>query len=242
MNSICIATYNGEKYIKEQLCSILSQINPEDEVIVSDDGSVDKTLEIVKALKDNRIKIIRNSGTHGSVSNFVFALKHTKGNYIFLADQDDVWKQSKYSTVCSYLENYDLVHHDSVVTDDNLKEINSSLYSILNNGTGILKNIKKSTYYGSHMAFKREVLKKAMPFPKTEEIGHDLWIGLVAELFFKPVFIEEKLILYRRHADAHCNIDFKSKRSLVMKIRGRMIMVFYIVKLMLTSRKRIKQD
>ena len=241
MNSVCIATYNGEKYIKEQLNSILSQIESDDEVIVSDDGSADNTLSIIHSINDSRIRVLYNKGKHGPVSNFVFALAHSKGDCIFLADQDDVWEPIKYSTMCSYLKNFDLVHHDSIVTDEDLHVINKSFYSVLHNGTGIFKNLKKSTYYGSHMAFRREVLETALPFPDTEEIGHDLWIGVVSELYYKPVFIPDKLMLYRRHTDAHCNIDFKSKRSIFSKIRGRIIMGFYIFKLLLFKRKGNKQ-
>ena len=102
MNSICIATYNGEKYIKEQLNSILSQINEDDEIIISDDGSQDKTLDVIQEITDSRIVIIKNdSRRHGIIGNFQNALKHANGEYIFLSDQDDVWCKEKYLTVAT---------------------------------------------------------------------------------------------------------------------------------------------
>ena len=86
MISVCVATYNGEKYIKEQLLSILSQIGLNDEVVVSDDHSNDSTIDIVKSLNDKRVKIIYNEGNRGYTSNFENALKHAKGDYVFISD------------------------------------------------------------------------------------------------------------------------------------------------------------
>ena len=89
--SVCIATYNGAKYIEEQVQSILYQLSEKDEIINSDDGSKDNTLAIIKSLNDARIKVIHNTLKHGLVSNFENAIKHADGDYIFLSDQDDIW-------------------------------------------------------------------------------------------------------------------------------------------------------
>lgn len=96
MISVCIATYNGEKFIKQQLTSILEQLAPADEIIVSDDNSKDNTRNIIEELNDGRIKIIDGPGMSSPTKNFEQALKHAKGDYIFLADQDDVWKRAKF--------------------------------------------------------------------------------------------------------------------------------------------------
>ena len=103
MNSICIATYNGEKYIHQQLTSILSQINIDDEVIISDDDSTDNTIEIIKSLNDKRIKII-HGGFHHFKWHFANALQHSKGEYIFLSDQDDIWVEGKYQACLNKLQ------------------------------------------------------------------------------------------------------------------------------------------
>lgn len=84
MNSVCVATYNGEKYIEEQLRSILIQLRPDDEVIVSDDGSTDRTCAIVESLADPRIRLLHHNG-HDFKQNFVHALQHAQGEYIFLS-------------------------------------------------------------------------------------------------------------------------------------------------------------
>ena len=94
MISVCIATYNGEKYIKEQLDSILPQLKKLDEIIISDDKSKDKTLKIIKTLNDSRIKIFTNP-KKGLISNFENAITKSSGDYIFLSDQDDIWHENK---------------------------------------------------------------------------------------------------------------------------------------------------
>lgn len=225
MNSICIATYNGEKYIKEQLLSILNQINDDDEVIISDDGSTDNTLTRITELNDDRITIIHNSGKKGCIYNFENALKKAKGDIIFLADQDDVWLENKYNIMLEQLNNTTLVASNSIVTDDQLTPIYNSFFEFYSSGSGIFKNIIKSTYFGSCMAFHRELLNYALPFPNSKEIGHDLWLGLIAELVGNVKFIPEKLIYYRRTESSFCQIGQKSNRSIFRKIYGRFIMI-----------------
>jgi len=89
MISVCIATYNGEKYIKEQLDSIINQLDKNDEIIISDDGSSDNTIKIIESYKDGRIVLYKNSFKN-VVLNFEFAIDKSKGDYIFLSDQDDI--------------------------------------------------------------------------------------------------------------------------------------------------------
>lgn len=84
MISVCIATYNGERFIKEQLLSIIGQLSPDDEIIISDDGSADNTLGIVRELNSPLIKIFTNTGEHGYTPNFENALSHAKGDYLSL--------------------------------------------------------------------------------------------------------------------------------------------------------------
>ena len=98
--SVCLATYNGEKYIKEQLDSILPQLSANDEIIISDDNSTDDTINIIRSLNDERIKIYVNK-TKGIVKNFENALNNASGDIIFLSDQDDVWKNDKVKKILS---------------------------------------------------------------------------------------------------------------------------------------------
>ena len=91
MISVCIATYNGEKYIREQLDSILVQLGPDDEIVVCDDRSSDRTLELIEGYRDSRIHVHRNEKNLGHVRNFEKAISLSRGDYLFLSDQDDVW-------------------------------------------------------------------------------------------------------------------------------------------------------
>lgn len=223
-----MATYNGEKFIREQLISILMQISKDDEVIISDDGSTDQTISIINDIKDPRIKIYINKGKHGVTFNFINALEKSSGDYIFLADQDDYWLPNKYGVTMEYLKRYDLIHSDSIVTDENLNVLNDSFYGMLRNGKGIIKNIVKSTYYGSHMAFSRKIFVNATPFPRTAEIGHDLWLGLVAEMTGNVAFINERLLYYRRHKEAYCQNCAINNRHIFKKMFGRLTMLRHI--------------
>src|SRR5688572_19081887 len=109
MISVCIPTFNGEKFIHRQLESIISQLSPDDEIVISDDSSSDNTLNIIKSLNDSRIKLLDNNHFRNPIFNLENALKHAKGDFIFLADQDDLWKENKVPLLLKKLNNYDLV-------------------------------------------------------------------------------------------------------------------------------------
>lgn len=239
MNSVCIATYNGEKYIEEQLQSILLQIQPDDEVIISDDNSTDKTTDIIKSLNDTRIRIVYNN-THCYIDNFANALNYSKGEIIFLSDQDDVWLPGKYERCVKELQEVDLVCTDCSVTDAQLQITAPSYFATNNAGKGILKNIFIDTYCGACMAFKRDILTAALPLPPTHNIGHDLWIGLVAEIIGKVRFIKTPYMLYRRHDESVTkvgNVLTRSKRPIWLKIWSRIEMLYYVCKFRLTHGK-----
>lgn len=232
MNSVCIATYNGEKYIEEQLRSILVQLRPDDEVIVSDDGSTDNTLGAVKAIRDERVRIV-HSHCHDVKGNFVNALEHARGDVIFLSDQDDVWLDGKYERCVKELEDVDLVCTNSMMTDENLRITNNDFFSIYHSGKGVLKNALNNTYYGSCMAFRHTLLKAALPMPSTKEIGHDIWLGIVAEMTGKTLFVKEPYLLYRRHSGTSTrttSLIGRSKRPLWKKLWSRVVVLYYICK------------
>lgn len=207
MISVCIATYNGSKYILEQLNSILKQLDINDEIIVSDDNSSDSTCNLIESLNDKRIVLLHHipqenvPGYIKATLNFENALKHANGDYIFLSDQDDVWCEDKVEKTMKYFrEGYDYVVSDAYVTDSNLNVISETRFV---KGENVHKNkflalVLATPYQGSCAAFKKSILKKALPFPVGIQ-SHDRWIGNVAAFYFKYKIIPEKLILYRRH-------------------------------------------
>lgn len=231
MISICIATYNGARYIGEQLASILKQLSAEDEVVVSDDGSTDGTLDIVRSFNDCRIRIVDGPQRHSPTLNFEWALRNAKGEYIFLADQDDVWLEGKVRRCVDELQMCDCVVSDARVTDSLLNTTSESLFQLMHVRRGRLSNLLwRNGYTGCCMAFKREVLSKALPFP-TDIPMHDIWIGNVAAFCGRLRFIDDRLLLFRRHdATASCN-GKGSTYSLWQKLSFRWHTLKNIVKL-----------
>ena len=231
MISICIATYNGARYIAEQLASILKQLSAEDEVVVSDDGSTDGTLDIVRSFNDRRIRIVDGPQRHSPTLNFEWALRNAKGEYIFLADQDDVWLEGKVRRCVEELQMCDCVVSDARVTDSLLNTTSESLFQLMHVRRGRLSNLLwRNGYTGCCMAFKRKVLSKALPFP-TNIPMHDIWIGNVAAFCGRLHFINDRLLLFRRH-DATASYNGKgSSYSIWQKLKFRWYTLKNIVKL-----------
>ena len=205
MISVCIPTFNGERYILSQLLSILPQLNTDDEIIISDDGSTDRTLVLIASLKDPRIKLIQHAYKRKEKFRYMYttrnlenALKHAKGDYIFLADQDDIWTENKVEILLGYLEKYTLVLSDCVVVDQDNGVIHSSYFELNGSRPGIVKNLLKNSYLGCCMAFRSSLLAKLMPI-SLFNVPHDIWIGLLAEKFGTVAFANQKLVRYRRH-------------------------------------------
>lgn len=236
--SVCMAVYNGERFIQAQCASILKQLSATDELIVSDDHSTDNTIAIIERFNDQRIKIVKNTLGKGAIKNFQHAISHAIGDVIFLSDQDDVWVDDKVKETLPLLEQHDIVISDAGIVDENLNEIAPSLLDYLGAGPGIMKNVVKSTHYGSCMAFKRSLLTYILPFPDTIEIGHDLWIGLVGKLLNKKIYyLRKPMILYRRHSAAFTVTgQGKSSRSLYKKMRGRVIILKEVIRFYLKHR------
>lgn len=228
MISVCIPTYNGEKYIRQQLDSILVQLNEGDEVIISDDSSTDNTVDIIKGYNDKRITLMEGCMFKSPVFNLENALKHAKGDIIFLSDQDDVWLPGKVATMTHYLKDNDIVVSDCIVVDQNEEIIKESFFGIINSGKGFFKNLIKNSYLGCCLTFKRDLLHFFLPFPAGIAM-HDIWMGLVSEVFGKPIFIADKLILYRRHGLNMTQPHLKSRNNLVYRINYRFVMLYYLL-------------
>ena len=234
--SVCIATYNGEKFIREQLDSILSQIGNEDEIIISDDGSTDDTQNIILSFGDPRIKIVGHKSLstvknqpaiYRVTRNFENALLNTSGDIIFLSDQDDLWEETKVQEILKIFEikKTNLVIHDALLINEQNEIIGDSYFQLLNSRPGLAKNIFKNSYLGCCMVFEKDVLKSAFPFPENL-IAHDIWLGLIAESAGKVLFTDRKLIRYRRHDSTVTTSANKSKNTFLFKISYRVQFLF----------------
>ncbi|MGY4383074.1 glycosyltransferase involved in cell wall biosynthesis [Pedobacter sp. UYP24] len=231
MVSVCIATYNGGKYLHGQLATILKQLGPFDEIIISDDSSTDDTVEIARSFEDDRIKIFGNQKFKSAIFNFENALKLASNEYIFLSDQDDEWVDGRVSKFLDVLKSHDVVVCDHSLIDENGSLIMGSYFSTIASGPGIFKNFKKNTYYGCCMAFKREVLSLAIPFPKDIPM-HDIWLGFVSDLFFKAKFLNFPYTRYRKHQNnVSTATELVSSNGMTKKLSFRWNVVKYLPKL-----------
>ena len=230
MISVCIPTYNGQKYIKQQLESILIQLSQDDEIIISDDSSSDDTLNIIKSLNDSRITVFENNTFHSPIYNLENALKYAKGDYIFLSDQDDIWKKNKVKIIIDNLQHSNLVVHDAEIIDEHNNLINESFYKTNKTHSGVIHNLLKNGFIGCCMAFNRKVLEVCLPFPKNIPM-HDSWIGIKTYCTVKNVkFIPDKLIEYRRHGNNASASGEKSKRPLLQKLKDRIVIIYSVIK------------
>ena len=227
--SVCMATFNGDKYINEQIFSILNQLRKEDELIISDDGSSDSTVRILKGYNDKRIALFENNRSRSPVLNFNNAISHAKGDIIVLADQDDVWLENKIPVILDVFSRNErsklTIVMDCVVVDSEKKVINESLFEYLKSGNGFIKNLLRNTYLGCNMAFSKTIKEQILPIPPNISM-HDIWIGLMSELIGNVLFIPEKTILFRRH-DANFTPKFN---PLSTKIRWRLGLINAIIK------------
>ena len=225
MISVCMASFNGEKYIKEQINSILVQLNTNDELIISDDGSTDMTLETIRGIDDKRIKLFLNENSHGYVHNFENALKHATGDYIFFSDQDDIWLPNKVEIILPYLKDDNFVISDAYITNEKL-EIKEKLSSWRKYKKGYVRNLYKSIYAGCTCAFTKNIKDYCLPFPSTKNIQHDTWIGLLSELKYNVIYIDQPLLLYRRHATNTSGAGSKSTKSAHFMLKYRVVLFF----------------
>lgn len=226
--SVCMATYNGQRFIERQLNSILAQLGKDDELIISDDSSTDDTLKIIERFDDPRIRLYPFQKFRNAIFNFENAINKSSGDIIFLADQDDLWYEKKVEIMCQELQNYDLVVCNSTIIDENDNVIGNSYFELINSGPGLFKNFKSNTYLGCCIAFRRAIINKALPFPKDIPM-HDIWFGFVADLFYKVKFIPQKLHAYRKHkgnlTDSSSGL---SKYRPMQKIKFRINLIKYL--------------
>lgn len=231
MISVAMATYNGERYIERQLKSVLANLAENDEVVISDDGSTDKTIEIIKKLKDSRVRIV-DGPKAGVVKNFENAVRQCKGKYIFFCDQDDFWYNGKVDKVlrCFKNEKCLLVEHDARVVDDREKVIYPSFFAYRRVRDGVIKNAMRNTYHGCLIAFDARIKKYILPFP-TSGCLHDQWTGIMADALGKTVFLNEVLMDYVRHGCNYSSFEhlplkkqFLDRSTLFLRLFCRLIL------------------
>lgn len=225
--SVAVATYNGEKYIARQIRSILEQTFPVHEIIVSDDGSNDKTVDIIKSLdyKGVSIKIFSNTDRHGCCGNFENAIKMCTGDYIFLADQDDVWFPNKVEMFNAFISRTPsalCIASDGILIGPDGRKIDGEFSPIFRHVPGSSCKMSQEKYLtyivqtylvrGMALCVSWELLDLMIPFPKTFA-AHDKWIVFCALCKDSFYLIHEKLVKYRIHDSNTCGHAAAAGRS-----------------------------
>ncbi|MGY4535298.1 glycosyltransferase involved in cell wall biosynthesis [Pseudomonas sp. TE3786] len=225
MISVCLASFNGERYIREQLESILRSPKVS-EVIISDDGSSDTTLALVAAIADPRIKVLKGPG-RGLIRNFEFLLGKAQGDYIFLSDQDDIWLENKVEVMLAHLQAAELVVSDCKVVDAQGQVLNESFFALRHSGPGFIKNLTRNSFLGCCMAFRRSLLAAALPFPGHVPM-HDWWLGLLASATGRVTFVDTPLIHYRRHGGNASDTAQRSTAARWQQLSWRFHLLFHV--------------
>lgn len=230
--SVCMATYNGARYVEEQLRSILSELGPDDEVLVVDDASRDETADIVDALGDSRIRLFRESRNEGYVRTFEKAMTRALGDVVMLADQDDVWTAGRRRALADAAmrsgvaaSNIVLLGSDaplrSPITRRPWRLRSDQSSHALRNEMRILAGV--IPYFGCAMAVRRDMLHRVLPFPTFLTESHDLWIATAANDARAMEHIEEVTVQRRVHGENASSSRPRSAGGALLKARWMLL-------------------
>jgi glycosyltransferase involved in cell wall biosynthesis len=236
--SVCMASYRGASYISEQLESILEQLDEHDEIVIVDDASPDNTVEIIRSVCDPRIRLIESPGNRGYVRAFETAVLASRGSFIFLSDQDDVWVPGRVAAMVQALESVRVVASNFEILGGHARPWIPPLSSAWDtrpwaNLVGIMVGYR--AYYGCGMAFRRDMLPIFTPIPPYLRESHDLWLAICGNLAGSVAHLEQATLLRRLHDSNETPAGF---RSLGRIIAARII----LARLVVEARRRLKRS
>lgn len=223
--SVCMAVYNGAAHVTEQLDSIVAQLGPDDEVIVVDDASTDSSLDIIEDFEDDRIRLVRSAVNRGYVRTFEAALTASRGRYIFLSDQDDVWLPGRLEAMIGAMSTSSVVASNFSFFGQQPRSIESLRLRAVDSSRKwtnlLLLWVGVRPYYGCAMAFRRDIAPLILPFPRFLYETHDQWIALVGNLAGEMRHIEQDTLSRRLH---DTNTTPKKARSPFLIVRSRLML------------------
>lgn len=228
-----MATYNGRRYVCEQLDSILAQIGDDDEVVVVDDCSADDTIAIVEGLRDPRVRVYRNERNRGVNDTFARAIQLATGELIFLSDQDDVWTPGRLVYMCEpfassevkvVAANHSLIDADGAPLPGSMAPDLQAAFDArpLANLAGIFRGTRN--YFGCAMGFRASLRDIILPYPKGIEC-HDIWIAMVGILGRSLVHLPAVTLLHRVHGTNASII----RRNLAAKLMARVYLAYQLI-------------
>lgn len=240
--SVCMAAYNGEKYLGEQLESILRQLREGDELIVVDDASTDGTPGVLAALADPRVTVLRNETNLGYVRTFERAMSLATREVLLLSDQDDVWIEGRRDALVAATATAGVVASNLVLlgSEQPLRSPLSGrpwLLSAVDDDRRSRNELRillgDAPYFGCAMAIRRDALGLVVPFPAYLDESHDLWIATAANAAGTLRHLEQPTVRRRVHDD---NASSSRPRGLGKALRSRLL----LLRLWREARRRIK--
>jgi glycosyltransferase involved in cell wall biosynthesis len=201
--TVVMATHNGARFIRQQVDSILSQLETGDELLIVDDASTDSTIDELMSYTGGVVTVLRNEKNMGVVRSFERGLSEAGGDIIFLADQDDVWLPGKRSVMAGVFAqdpSVRVVLSDAELIDETGKTMGCSFMEQRGGfAGGFWPTFAKNRFLGCTMAFRRDVLQVALPIPASAPM-HDMWLGIVGGWTGRVVYLPQPLMQYRRHS------------------------------------------
>lgn len=201
--SIVLCTYNGERFLRQQIESILAQTYTAIELVISDDGSTDDTISIIKEYSSrHRVKYFFQKTNIGISANFSFAASKCSGDFIAFSDQDDFWLPRKLEELYGSLDGCELIYCDSELVNENLEKIGKKTSDIrkMYSGEDARCYLFYSVVWGHGMLIRRSLLEACVPFP--EKPHHDIWIAFKGLTRGKIKYLDKSLTLYRQHGSS----------------------------------------
>lgn len=237
--SIIMCIKNGEKYIIEQIESIINQDFQNWQLIIIDDCSIDNSLEIAQRYVklDKRIFLRKNKNNLGVKTNFLKNSFFLKGEWIVFCDQDDIWNLNKLSCLNFYIEanfGFNLfLHNGTYLASDKNKKSRGAFGELVHNNQKVYKSIPnlkflnlltRNKVIGCFVCVEKEFLQKFVTLIPKVDIYHDHWIAIIASIYSKIFFIKQDLIIYRRH-----DKNNTKTKKIFNKILDRFLIIFYLV-------------
>ncbi|MBB3047308.1 glycosyltransferase involved in cell wall biosynthesis [Litorivivens lipolytica] len=240
--SVVLISYNGARYIGEQIRSVLSQDYPNIEVVISDDGSNDETLEIVNqyAAENENVRVYPNEGRRGIHGNLSNGLSKARGQIIAICDQDDIWHTEKLSILNSYIQGFSASYCDSALIDEVGHPIGITMSQFIGGadldiGTNYKALMMDNCVSGHAMLFRRELLASVLPFADVPM--YDQQIALVAASENGIAYVDRELVLHRQHESNSNNqiVAKKVSRRDTSRNRKKLVMLRETSKLLSRS-------
>jgi glycosyltransferase involved in cell wall biosynthesis len=200
--SVVLGTFNGERYLEEQLRSVLEQTYKQLEILAIDDGSSDGTVRILRqfAALDPRIRVVINERNLGFIRNFEKGCSLSAGHWVALCDQDDFWMPDKVEKMVAGIGQFPMIYCDSELCGEDLRPLGKKISDLVHYQSfdDCRQLCVFSRMYGHATLITRELFDKASPF--REEVPHDGWLAFHATLYGGVAYLPEVLVKYRQHA------------------------------------------